>query len=67
MGDCKTGSSVFYQKKEASSMKQADLWDMFKKDSKSICTSTLVVPPDPLSHSINFFSYEDSRKHIREP
>jgi hypothetical protein len=33
---------------KASSMKQADLRDMFKKVSKSVCTSTVVVCPDPL-------------------
>jgi len=32
----------FYQKK-MSSMKQADLRDMFQKDSKSTCTSTVGV------------------------
>jgi hypothetical protein len=30
-------------------MKQADIRDMFKKASKSVCTSTIVVSPDPLS------------------
>jgi hypothetical protein len=30
-------------------MKQADLMDMLKKDSKSACISTTVVPPDPSS------------------
>jgi hypothetical protein len=30
-------------------MTQADLRGMFKKTSKSVCTSTVVVPPDPLS------------------
>ena len=30
-------------------MKQADLNDMFKKASSSVCTSTVVVSPDPLS------------------
>jgi hypothetical protein len=29
-------------------MKQADLRVMFKKASKSVCTSTVVVSPDPL-------------------
>jgi hypothetical protein len=42
-----TGSFVFYQKK-ASSMKQADLRNKLKKVSKSVCTSTIVVPPDLL-------------------
>jgi len=40
--------NTFYQKK-ASAMKQADLRDMFKKASKSVCTLTFVVPSDPLS------------------
>jgi hypothetical protein len=39
---------ALYQKK-ASSMKLADLRDMFKKASKQVCTSTIVVSPDPLS------------------
>jgi hypothetical protein len=30
-------------------MKQAYLRDMFKKVSKSVCISTVVVSPDPLS------------------
>jgi hypothetical protein len=30
-------------------MKQADLRNMFKKASKCVCTSTVVVSPDPLS------------------
>jgi hypothetical protein len=37
----------FYQKK-ASSVKQADLKNTFKKAYRSVCTST-VVHPDPLS------------------
>jgi hypothetical protein len=41
-------SFAFYQKK-SSSMKRADLRDMFKKASKSVCASTVVVSPDPLS------------------
>jgi hypothetical protein len=32
-------------------MKLADLRDMFKKASKSVCTSTAVVSRDPLSHT----------------
>jgi hypothetical protein len=42
----KTGSFAFYQRK-TSSMKQADLRDMFKRASKSVCTSTVVISPDP--------------------
>jgi hypothetical protein len=58
----------FYTRKKFSSMKQADLRDMFTKASNSACTSTVVVPPDPLFPTlINFFSYEDSRKHTRGP
>jgi hypothetical protein len=59
-----TSSFALYQKK-ASSMKQADLRDMFKKGSKSVCTSTVVVSPDPLSPTPS--SCEDSRKHRRGP
>jgi hypothetical protein len=44
----KIGSSAFYKAKP-SSMKQADLRDMFKKASKSVCTPAGVIPPDPLS------------------
>jgi hypothetical protein len=32
-------------------MKQADLGNMFKKASKSICTSIIVISPDPVSPS----------------
>jgi hypothetical protein len=35
--------------KKASSMKQADLSDMTTMASKSVCISTVVVSPDPLS------------------
>jgi hypothetical protein len=34
-----------------SSVKQIDLKDMFKKASKSICTSTAVLSPDPLCYT----------------
>jgi hypothetical protein len=30
-------------------MKQADLMNLFKKVSKTVCTSAIVVSPDPLS------------------
>jgi hypothetical protein len=30
-------------------VKQANLRDMFKNVSKSVCTSTIVIPPDHLS------------------
>jgi hypothetical protein len=48
-------------------MKQADLGDMFKKASKSACTSTVVVSPDIVSYSISFLSCEGSRKHKEDP
>jgi hypothetical protein len=44
----KTENFSLYQIK-ASSMKQTYLRDMFKKASRSVCTSTIVVSPDPLS------------------
>jgi hypothetical protein len=57
--------SCFYQK-NVSSMKQVDLRDMFKKASTSVGISTILTPPNPfVSYSMNFFSYEDSRKHRR--
>jgi folate-binding Fe-S cluster repair protein YgfZ len=33
------------KKRKPLSLKQADLWDMFKKASKNVCTSTVVVSP----------------------
>jgi len=43
----KTGSCAFYQQKV--SVEHADLREMFKKSSKSVCSSTVVVSPDPPS------------------
>jgi hypothetical protein len=48
-------------------MKDADLRDTFKRASKSVCASTVVVSPEPVSQSFDVFSYEDSRKHRRGP
>jgi hypothetical protein len=39
---------LFMTKKKPVSLKQADLRDMFKKTSKSVCTSTVLVSPDPM-------------------
>jgi hypothetical protein len=39
---------LFYQEKD-SSMKEADLWDVFKMAYKSVCTSVIMVSPDSLS------------------
>ena len=44
----KTGSFAFDQIK-ASLMEQFDLRDMFRKISKSVCTSTILASPNPLS------------------
>jgi hypothetical protein len=44
--------NTLYQKK-TSSVKQADLRDMFKKATKSGCTSTVLVSPDPLSPTLS--------------
>jgi len=44
----KTTSSSFYQK-QVSSMKLANLRDIFKKAYKGMCTSTIVVSSDTLS------------------
>ena len=40
---------LLFANKRASSVKQADLRDMLKKASNSVCTSTAVVSPDHLS------------------
>jgi hypothetical protein len=55
---------VFYQKK-VSSLKQADLTNMFKKASKSVHTSTIVASPDPMSPILTSSTYEESMKHRR--
>jgi len=47
----KTTCFAFYQKKVLS-LKQADLTNMFKKPSKSVHTSTVVVSLDPLSPTL---------------
>jgi hypothetical protein len=43
-------------------MEQANLGDVFKKASRSVCTSAVVISPDPflVLYPINFFSSEDS-------
>jgi hypothetical protein len=40
---------LFFTKKKVSSMKEADIKEMFKEASKSISISTNTVFPDPLS------------------
>jgi len=39
---------IFNREKKTYSMKQEDLRDIFKKNSKNVSTSTVVVSPDPL-------------------
>jgi len=43
----KTGNFAFYQKK--ASIKWADLGNVFKNAFKDLCTSAIIVSPDPLS------------------
>lgn len=43
----KTGNFAFYQKK--ASIKWTDLGDVFKNAFKDVCTSAIIVSPDPLS------------------
>ena len=62
----KTRSFAFYHIK-ASSLKQVDIWDMFKKACNSVYINCCGISWTPTSYSINFFSYEDSRKQRRGP
>jgi len=48
-GSQNTNSCFLPEKKNASSMKQADFSDMFKNATKMVCTSNTVVSPDTLS------------------
>jgi hypothetical protein len=47
-------------------MKEADLRDMFKKASKSVSTSTIVVSPDPFFLSHQFFSAMKTPENTEE-
>jgi hypothetical protein len=62
----KTWSFVFYQKK-ASSVKLADLWDKFKKASKTVCTSPIVVSTDPLSPTPSTFLAMKTPEYTEDP
>jgi hypothetical protein len=62
----KTQSFVFYQKK-ASSLQLADVWDKFKKASKRVCTSTIVVSTDPLSPIPSTFSAMKTPDNTEDP
>jgi hypothetical protein len=58
----------FVSTRKLSSTKQVDLRETVKKVPKTVCTSIIVVSLEPLfSYSLNFFSYEDSRKQRSGP
>jgi hypothetical protein len=63
-------NSAFYQK-ETLSVKHAALRDMFTKTSKSVCTSTIVVSPVPLSRTLSNSSGmktpENTEKDLVDP
>jgi hypothetical protein len=40
---------LLFTRKKASSMKQEDLREMFKKASKNVCSTTAAPSPDPLT------------------
>jgi len=61
----KTGISAFYKTK-TSSVKQADLRDMFKKSSKSVSTPANVISPDPLSSTPSASSPMKTPKNTEE-
>jgi len=61
----KTRTFAFYLGK-ALSVKQADLWDIFKKASKCVCNSTFVVSPHPLSPASSTFSALKTSEHTEE-
>jgi hypothetical protein len=47
-------------------MKQADLRDMFKKACKSVCASTTVVSPDPVSPITSTYSARRTPENTEE-
>jgi hypothetical protein len=47
-------------------MKQADFRDMFKKASKSVCTSNVVISLDPLSPTPSTSSSMKTPKHTNK-
>lgn len=62
----KTGCFAFYQRK-VSPVEQADLSNMFKKVSKNVCVSAVVVFLTPCLLLLQAIQLEDSRKHRRGP
>jgi len=57
---------LFVTRKKALLVKQAYLTDMFRKASKRVCTSTIIVPHPPVSYS-TCFSYEDPENTKEDP
>jgi hypothetical protein len=47
-------------------MEEANLMDMFKKFSESVCTSTVVLSPDTLSPTPSTSSAMKTQKHTEE-
>jgi hypothetical protein len=58
-------SNTFYHIK-ASSVKQIDLRNEVKKVSKSFCISAVMVPPDPLDHTLSTYSATETSENIEE-
>jgi hypothetical protein len=50
------GSFALCKKKTSSSLKKADLRDVVNKASKYVCTSVVLVTPDPLSPTVSTLS-----------
>jgi hypothetical protein len=51
---------------KSSSVKQADLWDIFRKASKCVRNSTIVVSPHPLSPTPSTFSTRKTSENKEE-
>jgi hypothetical protein len=47
---------LLFTSERASSIREADLRDIFKMASKNVCTSAALVSPDPLSPAPHNFS-----------
>jgi hypothetical protein len=62
----KTRSFAFDQTK-ASSMEQSNLRDMFRKTSKSVCTSIILASPNPLSPTPSATNTPENTKDDPKP
>jgi len=58
---------LFLRSKKASSKKQADMRNMFKKAFKKICRSTTVVSPDPSSPTLSTSTFPENTEYNPEP